>query len=86
VVLPIAHAEGRWHADEQTLARIEGEGQVVMRYAGGAPNGATHDVAAVCNARGNVLGMMPHPERHAEAALGGVDGARMFRALAEVLG
>ncbi len=83
--LPIAHAEGNWFADPDTLARVEGEGQVVLRYADGAPNGALHDVAGVCNAAGNVLGMMPHPERVVEDALGGSDGAALFRSLAEAL-
>jgi phosphoribosylformylglycinamidine synthase I len=80
--LPIAHAEGRWFAEGQLLARVEGEGQVVFRYAEGAPNGAVNDVAGVCNARGNVLGMMPHPERAVEAAVGGTDGAWIFDSLA----
>ena len=83
--LPIAHAEGNWFADADTLARVEDNGQVVFRYAGGAPNGALHDVAGVCNAAGNVVGMMPHPERYVEAALGGTDGGALFRSLAEVL-
>ncbi len=83
--LPVAHAEGNWFADAETLTRVEGEGQVVFRYADGAPNGALHDVAGVCNAAGNVLGMMPHPERHVEGDLGGTDGASLFRSLAEAL-
>ncbi|MFZ5481418.1 MAG: phosphoribosylformylglycinamidine synthase subunit PurQ [Myxococcota bacterium] len=84
--LPIAHMEGNWFADPETHARVEGEGQVIFRYRGGAPNGALGDVAGVCNTRGNVLGLMPHPERYVEEAVGGHDGAGLFRALAEVLG
>lgn len=80
--LPIAHAEGNWFADEATVERVEGEGQVIFRYRGGAPNGATRDVAGVSNARGNVVGLMPHPERYVEAAVGGTDGAPIFDALA----
>jgi phosphoribosylformylglycinamidine synthase len=79
--LPIAHAEGNWFADEDTVRRVEGEGQVIFRYRGGAPNGATRDVAGVSNARGNVVGLMPHPERYVEATVGGIDGARIFEAL-----
>jgi phosphoribosylformylglycinamidine synthase len=84
--LPIAHMEGNWFADPDTVARVEGEGQVIFRYRGGAPNGALHDVAGVSNAKGNVVGLMPHPERYVEDPVGGHDGAGIFRALAGVLG
>lgn len=80
--VPIAHMEGNYEADRETLDRLEGEGQVVLRYRGGAPNGAARSIAGVCNARGNVVGMMPHPERVVEAALGGVDGRGFFESLA----
>jgi phosphoribosylformylglycinamidine synthase len=83
--IPIAHGEGNWFADGDTLARVEGEGQVVFRYRGRAPNGALHDVAGVCNAAGNVVGLMPHPERYVEDAVGGSDGAAVFRSLVEAL-
>ena len=83
--IPIAHAEGNWFADDHTLARVEGEGQVVFRYVGGAPNGAIHDIAGVCNADGNVVGLMPHPERYVEENVGGTDGKRVFERLVEVL-
>lgn len=87
--VPIAHNEGNWITDAETLERVEGEGQVIFRYVssdgqrenGVAPNGALNDVAGVCNAAGNVLGMMPHPERVVEAAVGGVDGLGMFQSL-----
>ena len=101
--LPIAHAEGNWYADPETLARVEGEGQVIFRYVGtparrdgdtaglplaraGAPNGALNHIAGVCNAAGNVVGLMPHPERYVEATNGGTDGAAIFSALRGVLG
>ncbi len=79
--LPIAHAEGNWFTDPETLARVEGEGQVAFRYVGN-PNGSLNDIAGVSNAAGNVVGLMPHPERYVEASLGGVDGAGVFRSLA----
>jgi phosphoribosylformylglycinamidine synthase len=80
--LPIAHGEGRYVADEETLDVMRANGQVVLRYceADGTidpaanPNGSTEAIAGVCNAAGNVLGLMPHPERAAEAVLGGDDG------------
>lgn len=83
--LPIAHAEGNWFADPETLARVEGEGQVVFRYFGGSPNGALADIAGVCNAAGNVVGLMPHPERYIEAGVGGTDGKFVFERLVEAL-
>ncbi len=79
--LPIAHGAGRWHADDATVEQVAGYGGLVMRYAGGAPNGSLRDVAGICNADGNVVGMMPHPERHVEALLGGTDGVGVFRSL-----
>jgi phosphoribosylformylglycinamidine synthase subunit PurQ / glutaminase len=83
--VPIAHMEGNYTAEADTLDRIEGEGQVVFRYVDGAPNGASRDIAGVCNSRGNVLGLMPHPERVVEAAIGGTDGRRFFTSLVEWL-
>ena len=80
--VPIAHMEGNYTADANTLDRLEGEGQVVLRYLGGAPNGASRDIAGVCNAAGNVVGMMPHPERVVEGAVGGTDGVGFFASLA----
>jgi phosphoribosylformylglycinamidine synthase subunit PurQ / glutaminase len=80
--LPIAHGEGRYVADPETLAAMSAGGQVVLRYCepdgtigpAANPNGSTDAIAGVCNAAGNVLGLMPHPERAAEAILGGDDG------------
>lgn len=87
--LPIAHAEGRYHCDDETLARLEGEGLVAMRYvaADGQPlkgstvNGSRNEIAGVYGAGRNVLGLMPHPERASEALLGNEDGKRLFDAI-----
>ena len=72
--------DGNFFADAETLARIEGEGQVVFRYVDN-PNGSVADIAGIQNARGNVLGMMPHPDRAFEAELGSADGAVLFRSV-----
>ena len=92
--IPIAHAEGNYFADNDTLDRLEGEGQVVFRYsdkdgvvtpelldsraAGTNPNGAQRNIAGISDKSGRILGMMPHPERLFELALGGTDGRRIF--------
>jgi phosphoribosylformylglycinamidine synthase subunit PurQ / glutaminase len=81
VTFPIAHGEGRYHADTETLARLEANGQVVFRYHGTNPNGSMHDIAGICNEKGNVLGMMPHPERATDAILGGTDGLDLFEGI-----
>ncbi|APH72391.1 phosphoribosylformylglycinamidine synthase subunit PurQ [Aquibium oceanicum] len=76
---PVAHHDGNYFADAETLARIEGEGQVVFRYAEGTnPNGSINDIAGIVDSRGNVLGLMPHPENLIEAAHGGKDGRGIF--------
>jgi phosphoribosylformylglycinamidine synthase len=76
---PVAHHDGNYFADPETLARTEGEGQVVFRYAEGSnPNGSMNDIAGVMNEAGNVLGLMPHPEDLIEAAHGGTDGRPLF--------
>ncbi len=93
ICVPTAHGEGNYVADTETIARLEGEGRVVFRYTAPdgalAPewnvNGATNAIAGIVNARGNVLGMMPHPENHVEAALGPTDGRGLFQGLAEYL-
>ena len=82
ICLPIAHGEGNYYADPETLAKIEANGQVVFRYAAN-PNGSCNDIAGLTNEAGNVLGMMPHPERAVEALLGGVDGLGVFTSLIE---
>lgn len=87
--LPISHGEGRYVADPATLDELEATGRVVLRYADadGAvtdaanPNGSARGIAGIVNAGGNVLGLMPHPERAAEAEVGGTDGLRLFRSL-----
>lgn len=91
LTVPIAHGDGRYTADADTLERIEGEGQVVFRYVTSAgeasvaanPNGAQRNIAGIINAEGNVLGMMPHPERAMEHVLGSTDGLPLFASLLE---
>lgn len=83
--LPIAHGEGRYYADPDTLKEIEDKGQVLFRYEGSNPNGSLNQIAGLCNDRGNVLGMMPHPERAADAALGNTDGLALFQAMTAAL-
>jgi phosphoribosylformylglycinamidine synthase subunit PurQ / glutaminase len=80
IKIPIAHHDGNYVADAQTLDRLEGEGHVVFRYTDN-PNGSARDIAGIINAGGNVLGMMPHPERMIETALGGTDGRALFESL-----
>jgi phosphoribosylformylglycinamidine synthase len=79
--LPIAHGEGRYHADAETLDQLEREGRVVVRYAGASPNGSMGDIAGICSAAGNVVGLMPHPERAVHAWMGSADGAAFFESL-----
>ena len=89
IVLPIAHGDGRYSADDETLDRLEGEGRVVFRYAPSAleaeesynPNGSMRDIAGIVNGAGNVLGMMPHPERAVDALLGSTDGLPLFESI-----
>ena len=84
VVFPVAHHDGNFFADDATLDRLEGEGRVAFRYAEQV-NGSARNIAGILNDGGNVLGMMPHPERAVEDAHGNTDGARMFRGLVEGL-
>ena len=91
--VPTAHGEGNYAADAETIARLEGEGRVIFRYV--APdgtrdeaynvNGSTNAIAGIVNERGNVLGMMPHPENHVEAAIGATDGRGLFAGLVDHL-
>jgi phosphoribosylformylglycinamidine synthase I len=93
VRFPIAHKDGSYFADDETLARLEGEGRIAFRYCNedgivtdeANPNGSRDNIAGVYNETGTVLGLMPHPERLADAALGGTDGAKMFASLMEAL-
>ena len=80
VNFPIAHGEGRYQADPALLQQLEDGGQVVLRYCSN-PNGSVGDVAGLTNAKGNVLGLMPHPERACDPATGGVDGRRLLASL-----
>lgn len=79
--LPIAHADGSFYADPETLQKIEDNGQVVFRYSKENPNGSLNNIAGITNERGNVLGMMPHPERAVEVLLGNTDGLRLFKSI-----
>lgn len=85
ITIPVAHHDGNFFADDATLDRIEGEGRVAFRYAESC-NGSARDIAGIVNEAGNVLGMMPHPERMIEPAHGGTDGKRLFDGLVEALG
>ncbi|MRK02629.1 MULTISPECIES: phosphoribosylformylglycinamidine synthase subunit PurQ [Aeromicrobium] len=79
IVIPLKNGEGGFIADESTLDRLEGEGQVVFRYVGGNPNGSLRDIAGITNERGNVVGLMPHPEHAVEDLTGsGTDGLALF--------
>ena len=82
ITIPVAHHDGNYFADSATLDRLEGEGRVAFRYAESV-NGSARNIAGVLNEGGNVLGMMPHPERACEAAHGNTDGARLFEGLVE---
>jgi phosphoribosylformylglycinamidine synthase subunit PurQ / glutaminase len=80
--IPIAHGEGSYYCDEATLAQLKANNQIVFRYAAGAnPNGSVEDIAGISNERGNVIGMMPHPERAVDQLLGSEDGKRMFTSI-----
>ena len=94
IKIPIGHGDGNYFIDDEGLKRLEGEGQVAFRYtdaqgargvAGMNPNGSLADIAGITNARGNVLGMMPHPERLAEGVLGGEDGRRLFESVVDAV-
>jgi len=85
ITVPIAHHDGNYQADADTLDRLEGDGRVAFRYAGSC-NGSARDIAGIVNSNGNVLGMMPHPERALEPAHGNTDGRRLFEGLFERVG
>jgi len=93
VDIPIAHADGNYYADEETIKRLEGEGRVAFRYstpeglatADANPNGALSNIAGILNERGNVLGMMPHPERACEGELGSLDGRGVFESILGIM-
>ena len=93
IEIPVAHNEGNYFADEQTLDSLEGDGRVAIRYAtpegsigpDGNPNGSARNIAGIFNETKNVLGLMPHPERAADAKHGGIDGKAMFDSLVQAL-
>jgi phosphoribosylformylglycinamidine synthase I len=79
--IPIAHGEGNYYCDEETLQQLKANNQIVFRYAGENPNGSVDDIAGISNKAGNILGMMPHPERAIHTLLGSEDGKRMFTSI-----
>ncbi|MEF2246518.1 phosphoribosylformylglycinamidine synthase subunit PurQ [Paenibacillus sp. IITD108] len=82
LMIPIAHGEGNYYCDDATLAELQTNNQIVFRYANGTnPNGSVDDIAGIMNKAGNVVGMMPHPERAMDALLGSADGKRMFTSI-----
>ncbi|MRG88053.1 phosphoribosylformylglycinamidine synthase subunit PurQ [Salinibacillus xinjiangensis] len=81
ITIPIAHGEGNYDCDEQTLQAMKQHNQIVFRYVGDNPNGSKDDIAGVINKQGNVLGMMPHPERAVSNLLGSEDGLRLFQSI-----
>lgn len=82
VTFPVAHHDGNYYADDETLNKLEKQGQVVFRYADN-PNGSARDIAGICNEAGNVFGMMPHPERAIDPLHGGTDGINLFKSIIE---
>jgi phosphoribosylformylglycinamidine synthase I len=84
VTFPVAHGEGNYYADGDTLDRLEGEGRVMFRYQDN-PNGSARDIAGILNPKRNVLGLMPHPERMVDSTTGGTDGRALFQSLIEAL-
>lgn len=85
ITLPIAHGDGQFYTDIKTLRQLEDNNQVLFRYEGNNPNGSANNIAGICNRHGNVLGMMPHPERASDPMLGGTDGIRLFKGLLDVV-
>lgn len=85
IMIPVAHHDGNYQADPETLDRLEGEGRIAFRYSGEC-NGSARDIAGIVSEAGNVLGMMPHPERMVEPAHGRTDGRRLFEGLLEAIG
>ena len=82
VTFPVAHHDGNYFADDETLNKLEKRGQVIFRYADN-PNGSARDIAGICNQAGNVFGMMPHPERAIDPLHGGTDGVNLFKSIIE---
>ena len=82
VVFPVAHHDGNYYADDETIKRLEKEGRILFKYDGN-PNGSIKDIAGICNEAGNVFGMMPHPERAIDPKHGGTDGIDFFKSIIE---
>ena len=82
VTFPVAHHDGNYYADDETLNKLEKQGQVIFRYADN-PNGSARDIAGICNEAGNGFGMMPHPERAIDPLHGGTDGIDLFKSIIE---
>jgi phosphoribosylformylglycinamidine synthase subunit PurQ / glutaminase len=85
LVLPVAHNEGNYFADEKTIAELEDEGRVVLRYLVN-PNGSLNDIAGICSAERNVVSLMPHPERVSDVALGSAEGLKVFESVLSFVG
>ncbi|EOR21542.1 phosphoribosylformylglycinamidine synthase I [Niallia nealsonii AAU1] len=81
ITVPIAHGEGNYYCDEETLAKLKANNQIVFTYNGTNPNGSLENIAGIMNEKGNVLGMMPHPERAVDELLGGADGLKIFKSI-----
>jgi phosphoribosylformylglycinamidine synthase subunit PurQ / glutaminase len=81
ITIPVAHGEGNYYCDEATLAALKANNQIVFTYEGENPNGSLENIAGIINERGNVLGMMPHPERAVDELLGGADGLKLFKSI-----
>ena len=81
IQIPIAHGEGNYYCDETTLKQLQENNQIVFRYEGDNPNGSLEAIAGITNAKGNVLGMMPHPERAVSELLGSADGLKLFQSI-----
>lgn len=86
IQLPVAHGEGNYFCDEETLEQLKNNRQIVFTYADENPNGSLENIAGIINEKGNVLGMMPHPERAVEGLLGSEDGLRFFKSIVENYG
>lgn len=85
ITIPVAHGEGNYYCDDQTYQELEANNQIVFRYVDNV-NGSLHGIAGICNKAGNVLGMMPHPERAMEELLGSKDGKKFFASLLKNFG
>ncbi len=85
LVIPVKHGEGAWYADDDLLSELEANRQILLRYSGDNPNGSVADVAGVINERGNVMGLMPHPEHAVDPLLGSPDGALILASMLDAV-